>query len=66
MEAKSGDGLCEGGQTRKRLADETRLWPRPRFSLESDADLDQIPHAYVDGEVGRMRCSGNRCKPLRD
>jgi uncharacterized protein len=36
----------------------------PRFSLESDADLDQIPHAYVDGDLGRMRCNGNRCAAL--
>jgi Fe-S-cluster containining protein len=36
----------------------------PRFSLESDADLDRIPHKYVDGEQGRMRCSGNRCAAL--
>src|SRR6516225_11284201 len=36
----------------------------PRFSLESDADLDQIPRAYVDREHGRMQCSGNRCAAL--
>ena len=36
----------------------------PRFSLETDADLDQIPRAYVDDEQGRMRCSGNRCSAL--
>jgi hypothetical protein len=36
----------------------------PRFSLESDADLDRIPHAYVDAEQGRMRCSGDRCAAL--
>ncbi len=36
----------------------------PRFSLESDVDLDRIPHAYVDGDLGRMRCSGNRCAAL--
>jgi uncharacterized protein len=40
----------------------SREWPR--FSLESDADLDRIPQAYVDGELGRMRCSGNRCSAL--
>src|SRR6516164_4994467 len=37
---------------------------RPRFSLESDADLDRIPRAYADREHGRMRCSGNRCAAL--
>ncbi|MGB6537798.1 MAG: YkgJ family cysteine cluster protein [Xanthobacteraceae bacterium] len=36
----------------------------PRFSTESDADLDRIPPAYVDGENGRMRCNGNRCVAL--
>jgi uncharacterized protein len=36
----------------------------PRFSLESEADLDLIPRAYVDGSLGRMRCSGDRCAAL--
>jgi hypothetical protein len=36
----------------------------PRFSLESDADLDRIPQAFVDSNLGRMRCSGNRCAAL--
>jgi Fe-S-cluster containining protein len=36
----------------------------PRFSLETDADLDRIPRAYVDDKQGRMRCSGNRCAAL--
>jgi uncharacterized protein len=36
----------------------------PRFSLESDADLDRIPDAYVDDSLGRMRCSGDRCTAL--
>src|SRR5262249_32526008 len=36
----------------------------PRFSLESDADLDRIPRVYADREHGRMRCSGNRCAAL--
>jgi Fe-S-cluster containining protein len=36
----------------------------PRFSLESDADLDRIPRAFVDDEGGRMRCNGNRCSAL--
>ena len=36
----------------------------PRFSLESDADLDRIPRAYVDRDLGRMRCDGNRCAAL--
>ncbi|HEY1983495.1 MAG TPA: YkgJ family cysteine cluster protein [Xanthobacteraceae bacterium] len=37
----------------------------PRFSLESDTDLNQIPRVYVNDEQGRMRCSGNRCAALR-
>ncbi len=36
----------------------------PRFSLETDADLAQIPRAYVDDKHGRMRCNGNRCAAL--
>jgi len=36
----------------------------PRFSLETDAYLDQIPRAYVDDQQGRMRCGGNRCAAL--
>ena len=40
----------------------SREWPR--FSLESDADLGQIPRKYVDDEQGRMRCDGNRCAAL--
>src|SRR5215467_14225976 len=36
----------------------------PRFSLESDADLDLIPSAYVDGDLAGMRCSGDRCAAL--
>jgi hypothetical protein len=36
----------------------------PRFSLESDADLERIPSAYVDRSLGRMRCDGNRCAAL--
>ncbi len=36
----------------------------PRFSMETDADLDRIPPAYVDNEQGRMQCSGNRCAAL--
>jgi hypothetical protein len=36
----------------------------PRFSLESDADLNRIPRAFVDDHLGRMRCSGDRCAAL--
>jgi len=36
----------------------------PRFSLESEARLDRIPHELVgDGERG-MRCTGTRCAAL--
>jgi Fe-S-cluster containining protein len=40
----------------------SREWPR--FSLESDAELEQIPDAYVDDNLGGMRCDGNRCAAL--
>lgn len=36
----------------------------PRFSLENDADLDRIPQAYIDDNLGRMRCNGDRCAAL--
>lgn len=36
----------------------------PRFSTESDADLDRIPVALVDDSLGRMRCDGDRCAAL--
>ena len=36
----------------------------PRFSTETDADLDRIPVALVDDTQGRMRCNGNRCAAL--
>jgi Fe-S-cluster containining protein len=38
------------------------VWPR--FTLESDADLDRIPATLVDEGLGRMRCSGDRCAAL--
>jgi Fe-S-cluster containining protein len=40
----------------------SREWPR--FSLESDAELEQIPAALVDDGRGRMRCDGDRCAAL--
>ncbi|MGC1777635.1 MAG: YkgJ family cysteine cluster protein [Xanthobacteraceae bacterium] len=36
----------------------------PRFSLESEADLERIPAAHIDAGQGRMRCDGNRCSAL--
>jgi Fe-S-cluster containining protein len=36
----------------------------PRFSVESDAELDRIPAALVDDSLGRMRCVGDRCAAL--
>jgi uncharacterized protein len=36
----------------------------PRFSVESDADLERIPEALVDDSLGRMRCVGDRCAAL--
>jgi uncharacterized protein len=40
----------------------SREWPR--FSLEDDAALDRIPHAFVDDRQGGMRCDGDRCAAL--
>jgi uncharacterized protein len=36
----------------------------PRFSLETESELDQIPRAFVDDARGRMRCHGARCAAL--
>jgi Fe-S-cluster containining protein len=40
----------------------SREWPR--FSTETDADLERIPAALVDDGQGRMRCNGDRCAAL--
>lgn len=39
-----------------------REWPR--FTTESDGDLNRIPPALVDDSLGRMRCNGDRCTAL--
>ena len=36
----------------------------PRFSTESDAELDLIPLKYVAADEAGMRCEGNRCSAL--
>jgi len=40
----------------------SRHWPR--FTLESDADLDRIPAEFVAGNGAGMRCNGDRCSAL--
>ena len=40
----------------------SREWPR--FSTESDAELDRIPAHLVDPAQGHMRCDGDRCSAL--
>ena len=40
----------------------SRDWPR--FTTESDADLDRIPRELADHHRGRMRCRGDRCAAL--
>jgi uncharacterized protein len=40
----------------------SREWPR--FSTETDAELDRIPHELVDAGGARMRCHGERCAAL--
>jgi len=41
----------------------SREWPR--FSTETDAQLDRIPPELIDEGDGRMRCNGDRCAALR-
>ena len=36
----------------------------PRFSIETDAELDCIPGELVDAGGARMRCHGDRCAAL--
>jgi Fe-S-cluster containining protein len=36
----------------------------PRFSLESDAEIDRIPREFVDDAGHGTRCVGNRCSAL--
>jgi Fe-S-cluster containining protein len=36
----------------------------PRFSVESDADLDRIPAELVAADLSGMRCLGDRCAAL--
>lgn len=36
----------------------------PRFSLESDAEIERIPAEYVSADLGGMRCSNDRCDAL--
>ena len=37
----------------------------PRFSTETDADIDRIPLEFIDQRLGRMRCDGDRCSALK-
>jgi hypothetical protein len=37
----------------------------PRFSLETDAELDRIPQALVKADLSGMRCEGDRCLALK-
>jgi uncharacterized protein len=36
----------------------------PRFSTETDAELERIPGEFVDAGGARMRCHGERCAAL--
>jgi Fe-S-cluster containining protein len=40
----------------------SRDWPR--FTLETDADIERIPAAFVDATSSGMRCNGDRCSAL--
>ena len=37
----------------------------PRFSTETDAELDRIPPQFVDAGGARMHCNGDRCAALQ-
>lgn len=36
----------------------------PRFTLESEAELERIPTVFVDARLTHMRCEGDRCSAL--
>lgn len=36
----------------------------PRFTLETDDDLARLPDMFVDRDLHRMRCHGDRCSAL--
>jgi len=36
----------------------------PRFGLETQAEIESIPRAFVDDARGTMRCEGDRCAAL--
>ncbi|WP_436285282.1 YkgJ family cysteine cluster protein [Rhizobium sp. LjRoot258] len=36
----------------------------PRFSTETEADLDALPSRFVSEDQGGMRCYGARCSAL--
>jgi Fe-S-cluster containining protein len=40
----------------------SRAWPR--FSLETDAQIEAIPKEFVDATLSGMRCEGDRCSAL--
>ena len=40
----------------------SRDWPR--FTTESDSELELIPRVLVDHHLGRMKCTGDRCTAL--
>jgi hypothetical protein len=40
----------------------SREWPR--FSLETEAELDLIPEVLINDEFSGMRCEGDRCLAL--
>ncbi|MBR0716684.1 YkgJ family cysteine cluster protein [Bradyrhizobium liaoningense] len=37
----------------------------PRFSIESDEELEKIPPAFVNERQSGMRCDGDRCSALQ-
>jgi len=40
----------------------SREWPR--FTTEADADIARISSEFIDDQLGRMRCNGDRCSAL--
>lgn len=61
VSADSGSGAwsCQGCGA---CCSYSKDWPR--FSTETDEELDRIPETLVSESLGGMKCTGERCNAL--
>lgn len=62
MEAQDGASGGETCQACGACCAYSRDWPR--FTLETDAEIDRIPAALIAADLKGMRCDGQRCAAL--